>query len=236
MIAPGLTWVASRFDRPLALVDVGASAGLNLRCDSYRIDYGSFGATGPGDSPVRIECEVVGAGPRSPRRLPPIVSRIGIDRSPVDLGDPDDVRWLLVCVWPDSGRLERTAASIRLAQVAPPQVIAADANDALSEILAGLPDGALATVVTTWAFAYFAPTQRQEFIGHLAAASHDRDVAWLSAESPGTVEPLGAEAATIPIGPGPTFSARCSSRTGCRRPDSSGSPRSTAAGSTGASA
>ncbi len=198
LIAPGLTWVASRFDRPLALVDVGASAGLNLLCDGYRIDYGSFGATGPGDSPVRIECEVVGGRPPIAPRLPPIVSRIGIDRSPVDLGDPDDVRWLLACVWPDSGRLERTAASIRLAQVAPPQVVAADANDAIAGILAGLPDSALATVVTTWAFAYFGAEQRQEFIGHLAAASHDRDVAWLSAEGPGTVESLGAEAADHP--------------------------------------
>ena len=198
LIAPGLTWVASRFDRPLALVDVGASAGLNLLCDGYRIDYGSFGATGPDDSPVRIECEVVGGRPPIAPRLPPIVSRIGIDRSPVDLGDPDDVRWLLACVWPDSGRLERTAASIRLAQVAPPQVVAADANDAIAGILAGLPDSALATVVTTWAFAYFGAEQRQEFIGHLAAASHDRDVAWLSAEGPGTVEPLGAEAADHP--------------------------------------
>jgi hypothetical protein len=162
LIAPGLTWLASRFDRPLALV------------------------------------EVAGGRPPIAPRLPPIVSRIGIDRSPVDLGDPDDVRWLLACVWPDSGRLERTAASIRLAQAAPPQVVAADANDVVPEILAGLPDGALATVVTTWAFAYFAADQRQEFIGHLAAVSRDRDVAWLSAESPGTVEPLGAEVAAHP--------------------------------------
>jgi hypothetical protein len=108
--------VASRFDRPLALIDVGASAGLNLRCDSYRIEYGSFGATGPADSPVRIECTVEGGRPPIAPRLPPIVSRIGIDRAPIDLENTDDVRWLLACVWPDSGRLERTAASIRLAR------------------------------------------------------------------------------------------------------------------------
>jgi hypothetical protein len=198
LIAPALTWVASRFGRPLALVDVGASAGLNLRCDRYRIDYGSFGTTGPGDSPVRIECEVVGGRPPIAPRLPAIVSRIGIDRSPVDLGDPGDVRWLLACIWPDSGRLERTAASIRLAQADPPQVLAADANEAISGVLAGLVDGALATIVTTWAFAYLSMEDRQEFVGHLAAASHDRDVAWVSAEGPGTVEPLTAEVATHP--------------------------------------
>jgi hypothetical protein len=198
LIAPALTWVASRFGRPLALVDVGASAGLNLRCDRYRIDYGSYGTTGPGDSPVRIECKVVGGRPPIAARLPPIESRIGIDRSPVDLGDPDDVRWLLACIWPDSGRLERTAASIRLAQADPPQVLAADANEAISGVLAGLGDGALVTIVTTWAFAYLSMGDRQEFVGRLAAASHDRDVAWVSAEGPGTVEPLEAEVATHP--------------------------------------
>jgi hypothetical protein len=198
LIAPGLTWVASRLERPLALVDVGASAGLNLRCDSYRIDYGSFGATGPGDSPVRIECEVVGGVPPIAPLLPPIVSRIGIDRSPVDLGDPDDVRWLLACVWPDSGRLERTAASIRLAQTDPPRVLAADANDALPGVLAGLDDGALATLVTTWAFAYFSLEDRQQFIALLDAASLQRPIAWVSAEGPGTVEPLSEAAAAHP--------------------------------------
>ena len=65
-------------------------------------------------------------------------------------------------------------------------------------MLTGLAEGAVATIVTTWAFAYLGAGERQEFIGHLAAASRQRDVAWLSAEGPGTVEPLEAEVATHP--------------------------------------
>ena len=41
----------------------GASAGLNLFCDRYRLDYGTAGATGPADAPVRIECAVLGGAP-----------------------------------------------------------------------------------------------------------------------------------------------------------------------------
>ena len=129
LIAPGLTWLAPASADRFSLVDVGASAGLNLLCDHYRIDYGSFGATGPPDSPVAIHCRVAGGDPPIADRLPTFMSRVGIDRSPIDLTDPTDVRWLLACVWPDSGRLERTAASIALAQQSPPRVIAADAND-----------------------------------------------------------------------------------------------------------
>ena len=129
LIGPGLTWLASQLSEPMALTDVGASAGLNLLCDRYRIDYGGAGATGPSDSPVQITCRVAGGNPPIAPALPPLRSRIGIDRSPIDLGHPDDARWLLACVWPDTDRLERTAASIHLAQQDPPRVVAGEAND-----------------------------------------------------------------------------------------------------------
>ena len=54
LIGPALTWVAQQVPGPYCLVDVGASAGINLLCDRYRLDYGRHGATGPADSPVRI--------------------------------------------------------------------------------------------------------------------------------------------------------------------------------------
>jgi hypothetical protein len=187
LIAPGLTWLAGQLAAPMALVDVGASAGLNLLCDRYRIDYGPAGATGPGDATVRIDCRVTGGHPPIAATLPPLVARIGIDRSPIDLSHPDDARWLLACVWPDTGRLERTAASIHLAQADPPMVIAGDGTDALPGVLARLPAGAAAVIVTTWAFAYFGLDDREHFVHMLEAESRTRTIAWLSAEGLGTV-------------------------------------------------
>ncbi len=187
LIGPGLTWLASQLSEPMALTDVGASAGLNLLCDRYRIDYGAAGATGPSDSPVQITCRVAGGNPPIAPALPPLRSRIGIDRSPIDLGHPDDARWLLACVWPDTGRLERTAASIHLAQQDPPRVIAGDAIDALPGVLGDLPIGVAAVIVTTWAFAYFSLEARQRFVDLLETESQTRTIAWLSAEGVGTV-------------------------------------------------
>jgi hypothetical protein len=192
LIGPGLTWLASRLQGPLALVDVGASAGLNLLCERYRIDYGATGATGPSDSPVRIACRIAGGNPPIAGTLPPLVSRIGIDRSPIDLTDPDDARWLLACVWPDTGRLERTDASIRLAQGDLPRVIAGDANEVLPAVLGDLPSGANAVITTTWVFAYFSPEDRVRFVKLLEAESHSRTLAWLSAEGAGTVAAFAA--------------------------------------------
>jgi len=190
VLGPALTWLASSFDRPLALVDAGASAGLNLVCDRYHLDYGERGATGPAQSTVKIDCRVVGGDPPIAAMLPPLVARMGVDRSPVDLTNPDDARWLLACVWPDTGRLGRTEAAIRLAQQDLPVVVAGDVNEALPAVLRALPAGAVAVVVTTWAFAYLSIEQRGGFLRLLEAESHHRTVAWLSAEGIGTVSPL----------------------------------------------
>jgi hypothetical protein len=192
VIGPGLTWLASRLEGPMSLVDVGASAGINLLCDRYRMDYGAHGATGPVDSPVQIGCRVVAGAPPISPRLPVLVARVGIDRSPVDLADPDNARWLLACVWPDTGRLERTAASIRLAQADPPRVIAGDATGALPGVLSDLPESATAIVVTTSALAYLGIEERRRFVAVLETESHHRRIAWLSAENHGVVELLAA--------------------------------------------
>ncbi len=193
VIGPGLTWVASQLNGPYCLVDVGASAGLNLLCDHYRLDYGRYGSTGPVDAAVRISCQVVGGKPPIAERLPPLASRIGIDRSPIDLGNPEDARWLLACVWPDTNRLERTAAAIRLAQSSPPEVVQGDATTALVGVLNGLPMHTTAIVMTTWAFAYLSVEERETFIRLLDEASHRRPIAWLSAEGAGTVDAFAAE-------------------------------------------
>jgi hypothetical protein len=200
LIGPGLTWIADRLDRPFALVDVGASAGLNLLCDRYRLDYGTFGATGPPGSPVVVACDVLAGRPPIADRLPDPVARIGLDHSPVDVADPADARWLLACVWPDTGRLERTAASIRLAQADPPRLVRGDAVDGLSALLERGDDGAGVVVVTTWAFAYLSLDQRQRFTEVLADTSHRRPVAWLSADGAGTVEGVAEASLTDPGG------------------------------------
>jgi len=76
--------------RPLALVEIGASAGLNLLWDRYGYDYGIGRRYGNSCSPVLIVC-----GLRSDRHLPlpdvwPVVTmRVGLDLNPIDVRDPD---------------------------------------------------------------------------------------------------------------------------------------------------
>jgi hypothetical protein len=190
LVGPALTWVSQQLPGPYCLVDVGASAGINLLCEQYRLEYGAHGATGPSDSPVHITCEVTGGDPPIADRLPALEQRIGIDLSPIDLSDPADARWLLACVWPDTGRAERVEASIRLAQQDLPTVVEGRANEVLPGVLAGLAADATAIVTTTWAFSYFSLEERAEFVDLLRSQSTRRRIAWVSAEGAGVVDAL----------------------------------------------
>ena len=191
VLVPALRWVTGIVGEPIVLLDGGASAGLNLHLDRYRLDYADAGATGPADSPVRIECAVTGAAPIAPA-APTIAARIGLDRSPVDLGDEDDVRWQLACVWPDTDRLPRTRAAIDLARREPVEVVQGDLVDDLSLAVGRLPAEHPLCVMTSWVLAYLRRPDRARFVEALAALSRERTVAWVSAEGPGVADVLPA--------------------------------------------
>lgn len=188
VIGPALTAVAQRLGAPLGLVDVGCSAGLNLFCDRYLLDYGARGTTGPLDAGVRIESGIVGGDAPIARQLPEIRSRVGLDRDPMDLSVDDNARWLLACIWPDTGRLPRARTAIAAAQSTPPDLVRGDAVDDLAAVVLGLPADATAVVVTTWVLAYLPPSRRIAFSETLAVVSRTRPIAWVSAEGVGVVD------------------------------------------------
>jgi hypothetical protein len=188
VLAPALTTVGSRAAIPLAHVDVGCSAGLNLFWDRYRIDYGEAGATGPVDAPVRIACTVVGGRPPVEPLVSPIVERVGIDREPVDVTDDDQARWQLALVFPDTNRLARTRLALQELRNDPPRIVAGDAVETIGPVLLGLQPDALAVVTTTWVVAYFPPEHRVAFREQLAEVSRTRPVAWISADGANTID------------------------------------------------
>ncbi len=171
------------------MVDVGCSAGLNLTVDRVGITYSNGQSLGDKTSPVQLSASIVGGRPVPTSLIPEVVSRIGIDRDPIDVTDPDDVRWLHACLSPDHpNRPEREArldAEIALAASDPPALLGGDPVELLHDAFALIPPGALPVVITTWALSRFSVERRRRFWSRLADAAAQRPLAWVSAEGVG---------------------------------------------------
>ena len=153
----------AQLPEPLALVDVGASAGLTMLFDRYSYDYGGHRLAGADPDAPTLRCQVAGPVPL-PDRIPAIVWRTGLDLNPLDVTSDDDVRWLSCLVWPDEeDRAERLAAAIRSARRAPPTVIKGDLLTDLPAVVAGAPADATVVVYHSSVLCYVTPPQREQF-------------------------------------------------------------------------
>ena len=179
----------------VGLIDVGCSAGLNLNVDRVGITYSQGGLLGDPSSPVQQSASVVGDRPIPTRAMPEVVTRVGVDRDPVDVTDADSARWLRACLPPDQPeRAARLDAELALAATAPPLLLSGDALEMLPDALARVPADALPVVTTTWALSRFSPDRRLRFLYRLEEAAGGRPVAWVSAEGMGvapTIPTLG---------------------------------------------
>jgi hypothetical protein len=193
-LVPGLAIVAALAGHPPSLLEVGASAGLNLRFDDYRYTYRSVDGTsevGDARAPVHIECTFDGAARALPRELPVVGVRIGLDSEPIDLEDPVQVRWLRACVWADEmDRDRRLQAAIELARADPPNVIRGDAVADLEMAAARLPIEVPLVVVHQAVMGYLSIQARTSFRRAIRDLARQRPVYWLFAESPAAAEVL----------------------------------------------
>lgn len=176
---------------PLRLVELGASAGLNLLADRYAVRYAHGGGgrfstpeyRNPHHPPVVCRCEV-----RSeltpPTSRATIASRIGVDRHPIDLRNPREARWLLACTWPDEAdRVARLRAAIALARRDPPTVVRGDALALVGELV-GPEAGEHPVIWHSWVLAYATPSEQHALAGAIDELGARRDLTWIYLEQP----------------------------------------------------
>lgn len=199
--------VADVPDVPVVLLEMGASAGLLLELDRYRIEIGRPGTPGAavlGDpaSPVVARGELRGGSVHG-LALPRVVGRVGLDLTPVVIDDAAELRWLEACLWPDQPeRLERFRAAVSLVRADPPRLVRGDMVDDLTAVAREALDAAdrrdhpsaeraHLVVLSSWALTYVAPSRRATVVEALAGLAGDgRAVSWVTAEPPGCVPGL----------------------------------------------
>ncbi|MEU8227062.1 DUF2332 domain-containing protein [Kribbella sp. NPDC048915] len=170
----------------VGLIDMGRPAGLNLVVDRVGIAYGNGQSLGDSDSGVQVSASVVGDGRLPSVAMPEVAARVLVADDPVDLGDPDEMRWLRACVPPDQvERAARLEAELALAQSAPPMLVTDGMVDGLPEAIAAVPEDVLPVVITTWTLSGLDLEQRLRFLQRLDEAATRRPVTWLSVEGVG---------------------------------------------------
>jgi hypothetical protein len=183
--------VLAALPQPLALLEVGASAGLCLLPDRYAYLYtrpprgrGSR-PTVLGDSQLVLRC--VTDGPR-PQTLPEVVWRAGLDLNPLDVRDDEDVRWLRSLIWPEqTGRFATLDGAVEIARRDPPRVVVGDLLTDVGQLAAEAPADATLVIFHSAVLAYVPADVRSGFADQVAAIAADRPTVWLSNEAPGVV-------------------------------------------------
>jgi hypothetical protein len=183
--------------QPLALLEVGASAGLCLYPDRYAYRYDDRAVLG--SSPVLFECRVGGPAP-IPGTLPSVVWRAGLDLNPLDVRDDDDVRWLTCLVWPEqTDRFATLRAAIGVARSDPAPVHAGDLLTDFVALAETAPAAATLVVYSSAVLAYLDEAQRAQFRGSVAAVAAGRPTVRLTNEGPGVVVDVPVPSGAVPF-------------------------------------
>lgn len=188
VLLPGLLQLAAEAGQPLMLLEIGASAGLNLWCDRWRHEHGAW-AWGDAAAPLALHAEWRGPPPVAQGSLK-IAGRRACDLDPIDLAAPLAAVQLASYVWADErGRLARlqSAAQAAAAWMAAEgiHVERRGAADFVREAIAAAPAGSLPVLLHSIVWQYLGAAEQAAVSVAYAAAAATRDVAWLRLEPPG---------------------------------------------------
>jgi hypothetical protein len=171
--------VLAALPQPIALLEVGASAGLCLYPDRYGYRYGDR-VVREGDP--MLECAVEGVAP--PRLVPRVAWRAGLDLNPLDVASPADVAWLEALIWPEHAhRRARLRAAAAVAAADPPLLLRGDLLDDLPALAARVPPGATPVVFHS-SVLYHVPAARRAAFVELVRGLPGH---WVSIEAPDVV-------------------------------------------------
>jgi len=187
LLAPAFRALAKEAGEPLHLIELGPSAGLNLVWDRYGVRYRRGDEVFSMDVPnaaLTLECALRGDKLPPLGTAPKIASRVGLERHPVDLSDPDVRDWLKALVWPDQvsrfAQLDKALGAIAHTK---PNIRTGDALALLPDALAETPEDQPVCVYHTMVIYQFSDEMREALDAILIVASLRRPVWRISLES-----------------------------------------------------
>jgi hypothetical protein len=173
--------VMGLLEGPLALVEVGASAGLCLYPDRYDYAWPPRGELRGSGGPL-LTADATGPLP-VPTALPRVAWRGGVDLHPLDVADPDATAWLENLVWPEQEeRRERLRSAVEVARADPPVLRAGDLFDHLDDLLDEAAPHGTPVVFHSAVVAYLEEPDRHRFHALMTGLVEAGRCRWISNE------------------------------------------------------
>jgi hypothetical protein len=192
VLLPGFLTIARETGLPLALMEIGSSAGLNLFFDRFRYRFGEADWGDPA-YPVTLAPQLRGAVPDLPGELK-IAGRTGCDISPLDVQNETDRLRLRAYIWADqTDRLARLDAAINVARREEVTLERADAADFVACQLAARKPGECLVLFHSVVWQYLAEKTKASIQNAMQragdAATSEASLAWLRMETLSTTDP-----------------------------------------------
>nr|WP_182914405.1 DUF2332 domain-containing protein [Paenibacillus sp. 1011MAR3C5] len=172
--------IYASMQRPLSLIEIGTSAGLQLHGDRYGYSYSSKPGTiyGNPDSELVLASEMRGKDwPELLHLSPPVTDRIGIDLHVNDLSEAEDLLWLQALIWPEHA--ERRADFDRAAAIAKrnkARLVQGNGVKLLAELAAETDAESVLCVYHTHVANQLSGRDKEELLQTIAKLGHHRDI------------------------------------------------------------
>lgn len=138
---PVFCLIYEKVRRPVSIIEVGTSAGLQLLWDLYGYQYGTDKIYGNDHADIVLPSIYKGKKPPLHQQSPPVARKIGIDLHPNDMREKEDYLWLQALIWPEHAkRRQRLKSVAAVFKKHPVELVKGNAIDLLPKLVETLED------------------------------------------------------------------------------------------------
>lgn len=174
---PMLCEIFHQHQQPLALIEIGTSAGLQLGIDHYQFTYQN---TVVGNEASTLNLSSDNRGEKLPDSIHwpiQVASRVGMDLKTIDINEQEDVEWLEALIWPEHNeRLQHFKQAVQITSELPIQLVEGDATKKLRRIAKNIPQEEMLVVFHTHVANQFSEEAKMSLMQSLIEISKDRPV------------------------------------------------------------
>lgn len=175
---PVFSFIYEKSQKPLALIEMGTSAGLQLLWDQYAYSYKEDEVFGNIESRLHITSVLKGEmAPHVSSTPPPVASRVGIDLNTVDLMDEEEYIWLKSLIWPEhKERLAMFVCAASYIEECPVQLVEGDGVSLLRDLVSQIPITSTVCLFHTHVANQMPQETKEQLLSIVKSIGQERDV------------------------------------------------------------